>query len=129
MKTCIASVISLLVGLAIGWPLGCHYYDRHYTNLAIQQMVEDIESSDAMTASLNTHAIGLIDSGQDQTAVQILSIPVASYYFLYASSQFTNEQRLKLRILIDRLASSNQIVAAQIAKEMSNMPPRNQLVK
>jgi hypothetical protein len=92
-------------------------------------MVEDIESSDAMTASLNTHAIGLIDSGQDQTAVQILSIPVASYYFLYASSQFTNEQRLKLRMLIDRLASSNQIVAAQIAKDMSNMPPRNLLGK
>jgi hypothetical protein len=129
MKMCVVAVISVLVGLATGWHLGCRYYDKHYTNLAIQKMVENMESSDAVMASMNAHAIGLIDSGHDQTAVQILSFPVADYYFIYASSRFTNEERLKLRALIDGLASSNQVVAAEIAKEMSNKPAIGQTEK
>ena len=83
-------------------------------------MVESLESHDALLASMSAHTIGLIDSGQDQQAVQTLSFPIASYYYVYASSTFTNEQRLKLRALIDGLASTNRIVAAQIAKEMSD---------
>jgi hypothetical protein len=70
-------------------------------------------------ANMSVHTIGLIDSGQDQNAVRMLSFPIAHYYYIYASSTFTNEQRLKLRELIDGLARTNQIVAAQIAKEMS----------
>ena len=122
MKTCVAAVISLLVGLAIGWHFGYLYCDRHYTNEAIRGMVEQIEGSDALLASMSANTIKLIDSGQDQKAVQMLSFPIASYYYIYASSTFTNEQRLKLRALVDGLARTNQIVAAQIAQEMSNKP-------
>jgi hypothetical protein len=85
----------------------------------MQAMVESLESHGALMASISAHAISLIDSGQDQQAVQMLSFPIASYYYVYASSTFTNEQRLKVRALIDGLASTNQIVAAQIAEEMS----------
>jgi len=113
-------VISVLVGLAIGWHFGYRYCDRYYTNEAMRQMVEQTESSDALMASMSSRTISLIDSGQDKEAVQMLSFPIASYYYVYASSTFTNEQRLKLRALIDGLASTNQIVAAQIAKEMSD---------
>ena len=120
MKTCVISVISVLVGLAIGWHFGYRYCDRYYTNEAMRQMVEQTESSDALMASMSSRTISLIDSGQDKEAVQMLSFPIASYYYVYASSTFTNEQRLKLRALIDGLASTNQIVAAQIAKEMSD---------
>jgi hypothetical protein len=120
MKTLVLSFVSVLVGLAIGWHLGYRYCDRHGTNEAMQVMVESLESHNALMASMSARTISLIDSGQDKMAVQMLSFPIASYYYVYASSTFTNEQRLKLRALIDGLASTNQIVAAQIAKQMSD---------
>ena len=120
MKTLIAFVVCLLVGLWSGFYIGYRYWDRHSTSQAMQAMVESLESHDALMASMSAHTISLIDSGQDQQAVQMLSFPIASYYYVYASSTFTNEQRLKLRALIDGLASTNQIVAAQIAREMKD---------
>ena len=69
-------------------------------------------------AAVSARTISLIDSGQDQQAVQILSSPIAHYYHFYASSTFTNEQWLKLRAMIEGLARTNQIVAARIAEEM-----------
>jgi hypothetical protein len=120
MKTCFASVIFLLVGLATGFYIGYRDYHKHIADEAVQQLVESMESSDALMAVMSARTISLIDSGQDQQAAQLLSYPIAHYYYLYASSTFTNEQRLKLRVLIDGLASTNQIIAAQIAKEMSD---------
>lgn len=120
MKTCVASVIFLLVGLAVGFYIGYRDYQKHIASEAVQQLVESTESSDALMAAMSARTISLIDSGQDQQAVQMLSFPIAHYYYIYASSTFTNEQRLKLRALIDGLASTNQIVAAQIAKEMGD---------
>src|SRR5580698_4607517 len=120
MKIFVVCLISLVVGLGAGCYIGYRYYETHITNEAIQQMVESLESSDALMASMSAQTIRLIDSGQDQGAVQVLSFPIAHYYYIYASSTFTNEQRLKLRAMIDTLASTNQIVAAQITKEMSN---------
>ena len=110
----------LLVGLAAGFYAGNRSYHKHMADEAIRQMVEQTESSDALMASMSARTISLIDSGQDQQAVQMLSFPIASYYYIYASSEFTNEQSLRLRALIDGLASTNQIVAAQIAKEMKD---------
>ncbi len=120
MKTLAVSFVSVLVGLTLGWYFGYRYCDRHYTNEAMREMVENLESHDALLAAMSARTISLIDSRQDQQAVQMLSFPIASYYYIYASSTFTNEQRLKLRALIDGLASTNQIVADQLAKEMSD---------
>ncbi len=119
MKTFITILVSALVGLAIGCYVGYRYYERHITNEAIRQMVEAGESSDALLAATSTRAIGFIDSGEPQKAVELLSHPIAHYYFVYATNTFTNEQRLKLRALIDALASTNQTVAAQIAAKRS----------
>jgi hypothetical protein len=119
MKTCVASVVFLLAGLGAGFYIGYRDYHKHIADEAVQQLVESTESSDALMASMSARTISLIDSGQDQQAVQMLSFPIAHYYYIYASSTFTNEQQLKLRAMIDGLASTNQIVAAQIAKEMS----------
>ena len=117
MKTLIASAVCMLLGLAAGCYVGYRYCDRHTSNVAIQQMVESLENSDALAAVTSARTISLIDSGESQRAVQMLSFPIARYYFVYASSTFTNEERLKLRAMIDALASTNQIVAAQIAKD------------
>src|SRR5438128_9944238 len=105
MKTCVASVIFLLVGLAVGFFIGYRDYQKHMASQAVQQLVESTESSEALMARMSARAISLIDSGQDQQAVQMLSFPIARYYYIYASSTFTNEQRLKLRALITGLAS------------------------
>ena len=119
MKASVASIFFLLIGLAVGCYVGYRYCDKHTSNEAIQQMVESGERSDALAAVTSMRAIGLIDSGTPQQAVQALSYPIARYYFIYATSAFTNEERLKLRASIETLASTNQTVAAQIAKEMS----------
>jgi hypothetical protein len=120
MKICITSIVAVLVGLVIGFCIGNRSYHKHIADEALQQMVEQMESSDALMASMSARTISLIDSGQEQQAVQMLSFPIASYYYIYASSEFTNAQRLKLRALIDGLATTNQIVAAQIAKKMKD---------
>jgi len=120
MKTCLASIIFLLVGLAIGFYAGNRSYHKHMTDEAIARMEEQSESYDAVMASFSTRTISLIDAGQDKEVVQLLSYPIASYYYVYGSSRFTNEQRLKLRAIIDGLASSNKVVAAQIAETMTN---------
>lgn len=119
MKTCVASVIFLLLGLAVGFYAGNRTYHKNVADEATRALVESLESHDALTASVNAHTISLIDSGKDKEAVQLLSFSIAHYYSIYASSEFTNVQRLKLRATIDGLASSNQIVAAQIAENMS----------
>jgi predicted histidine transporter YuiF (NhaC family) len=89
MKTLIISVVCLLAGLAIGCYGGYRYCDRYQSNEAMQAMVESLESSAAMIAAMNARTISLIDSVQNQQAVQMLSLPIGSYYFIYASSTFT----------------------------------------
>lgn len=118
MKTCVASVIFLVVGLAAGFYIGYRDYHKHMADEAVHQLVEFTESSDAFNAGMSARAISLIDSGQEQNAIHLLSYPLAHYYYIYASSTFTNEERLRLRATIDALASSNQVVAAEITKEM-----------
>lgn len=120
MKICFASVILLLVGLAVGFYIGYRDYQKHIASEAVQQLVESTESSDALMAAMSARTISLIDSGQDEKVVEMLSFPIAHYYYIYASSTLTNEQRLKLRAMIDGLASTNQVVAAHIAKKMSD---------
>jgi hypothetical protein len=120
MKTFVTSVVFLLVGFVIGFYVRYRYCEWHQTSEAMQAMVESLESHDALLAAMSARTISLIDSGHDQQAVQMLSFPIASYYYVYASSKFTNAQRLKLRAMIDDLAKSNQVVAAQIVGEMSD---------
>jgi hypothetical protein len=119
MKTFVAPIIFLLIGIAIGCYSGYRYCDRHTTNEAIQQMVEGDESSNAMTAMLAAAAVRYIDSGETSNAVLVLSHPIASYYCVYGTRAGTNAQRLKVRAYIEQTAQTNQVVAAQIKKEMS----------
>ena len=117
MKACVASIIFLLIGLATGFYIGYRDFHKHIADEAVQQLVESGESSDALLATFSVKTIGLIESGQNQKAVQMLSFPLAHYYYTYSSSQFTNKQRLKLRAMIEELASTNQMVAAQMAQD------------
>ncbi|HEX7470764.1 MAG TPA: hypothetical protein VF437_08550, partial [Verrucomicrobiae bacterium] len=56
-----------------------------------------------------------------QKVVQLLSRPIADYYYLYAIHAGTNEKRpLKMRAMIEDLVSRNKIVAVEISNQMES---------
>jgi uncharacterized protein (UPF0261 family) len=121
MKALIAPAVSLLVGLVAGCYIGYGYYEKHLTNEAAEQMVQEVESSDRLEAANAVRAIGLIESGETQKAVQLLSRPLVDYYYIYAIHAGTNDgQAERLRAQIEQLAGSNQVVATEITNQMSN---------
>jgi hypothetical protein len=118
MKPIFASAVSLLVGLAVGGYAGYHYQDRRSTSEAVNLMLEGSESSETVQAARATRAIELIESGETQKAVQILSKPIAYYYSLYADHADT-EGRRRTCAMIEELVSTNKIVAVEVTNEMS----------
>jgi hypothetical protein len=118
MKRLIACGVCLLVGLAVGGYFGYHYHDRQVTNEAVKLMLDGGETSEAEHAARATRAIELIESGEPQKAVELLSRPIAYYYSLYADHADT-ERRRRLCAMIAQLVSTNKIVAEQITNEMS----------
>jgi len=118
MKTFLASVVSLILGLGLGWYLEHHRAEREKTEI-VQQMVEGGESSDGEHAARAARAIQFIDSGQPQEAVRLLSAPIAHYYLEYGELS-VNERRSRVRSLIEGLAKTNQVVAARIAEAATN---------
>ena len=118
MKTLIASIVSLLLGLAFGWHLE-HRHSRHEGDEAAAQFMQATKSSDREQAARDVQAIELIESGETQKAVQMLSRPIGYYYYLYAADIDTNLD-LKTRAMIDLLASSNQIVAAEMTNQKAS---------
>jgi hypothetical protein len=81
-------------------------------------MVQTMESSDALAAATSIRAIGLIESDDTQKAVQLLSRPIAHYYYIYADTGTNDERSTKLRGLIEQLISTNKIVADAITNQM-----------
>ena len=123
MKTSIASAISLILGLGVGWYFEHHRAEREKTEM-VQQMVEGGETADRERAVRAVRAIQSIQSGDTQKAVQLLSTPVAHYYTLYTEPGTKDEKRAQTRAAIEQLAKTNQIVAARIAELSSNMQAR-----
>ena len=123
MKTLIASVVALLLGIAIGWHAERRHAEHEKAQI-VQETVERGEISDRERAVRAVHAIESIQSGDTQQAVQILSTPIAHYYTLYAEAGSKEERRAETRALIEQLARTNQIVAARIAEFSSNLQVR-----
>ncbi len=119
MKTLIASIVSLLCGLAIGWYIGHGRAGREKTEI-VQQMVQGGESADGEHAARAVRAIELVESGKASDAVQLLSIPIAHYYSVYSDTGRGDERRARLRALIEQLAKTNQTVAVRIAEASTN---------
>ena len=125
MKTLLTSAVFLILGLGLGWYCEYHRAGREKTQI-VQQLVEGSESSDREHAIRAARAIQLIESGQSQQAVQLLASPVAHYYTLYSGAGTSEERRSEARALIEQLAKTNQIVAAQIAEASTNSQMRAQ---
>ena len=118
MKILLATGISLLLGLGIGWYIG-NRHAFYYVPETTRETVAGIESSDGEKAARAVRAIQAIDSGDAQGAVQLLSHPIAHYYLLYSDVDM-NDRRKRMIALIEQLARTNQIVAARIAEFSTN---------
>lgn len=114
MKTFIAAVLSLALGLFIGWHFG-HRHAGHETTAAVRQLVGTTEASDAAEAARDARAISSIESGDTKEAVRSLSAPVAHYHAVYGNLALNDEQRLKVRGLIEQVAKTNQVLASIIS--------------
>ena len=75
--------------------------------------------ADAEHAARAVRAVQFIELGDTQRAVQLLSGPIAHYYSLYGDDH-RNDQRSKVRALIEQIARTNQVVAARIAEASTN---------
>ena len=117
MKIVIISVVSLLLGVGIGLYFG---YTRSNVWAAKDMggILEAQETGDAVATTFAAEAVQCIDAGDIHKAVQYLSLLIAHYWVDYAVRAGTNSQRLKVRSYIERWAYTNQMVAAQISKEM-----------
>lgn len=118
MKIIIVSLVSLLVGIGVGW-----YFGFTHSNLQaakeVGSVLEAQESGDAVGATFAADTVRFLDSGDTQKAFQCLSIPIAHYWASYAIYAGTNSQRLKVRSYIEQWASTNPVVALQISNEMA----------
>jgi|SRR6266496_4352531 len=119
MKPLITGVISLLLGLAVGW-YSKRRHSEHENTQIVQQMVEAGESSDRERAVRAVRAIQLVESGEVEQAVQILATPIAHYYTVYTDAGSKEDQRAETRTLIEQLARTNQTIAARIAEFSTN---------
>jgi len=117
MKIIITSLVSLLVGVGVGWYFG--YAQPTAEDVRqLRQQTDDYELSAAAAATFAVDATTCIDSGDTQKAIRFLSLPIAHYCVVFAHHPSTDEGQIKLRARIDELARTNQVVAAQITKEM-----------
>jgi hypothetical protein len=118
MKILLASAVSLLLGLVMGWYIE-HRRAEHEKTEIVQQMVHWSESADGEHAARAARAVQFIGSGDTQRAVQLLSGPVAYYYSVYGDDH-SNDERSKVRALIEQIARTNQVIAARIAEASAN---------
>lgn len=120
MKTLVTSVVSLLLGLAIGWYAQRRHFEHEKAQI-VRQMVEGIETADREHALRAVRTIESIQSGDTQRGMQLLSSPVARYYTEYTEPGTKEEKRAETRTEIEHLAKTNHIVAARIAEVSSNL--------
>ena len=119
MKTLVAlvaSLVSLLVGVALGWYLG---YARPATKAnreAIKQFAI-MDADDSMAAAIAVRAIPLIQAGESEKAVKGLVRPIGMFYRFHKPRVSTEEQS-NLLTRIEQLAVTNQVIATEIQRRI-----------
>jgi hypothetical protein len=119
MKVFITSTIALLVGMAIGSCIGYRYYEMHIISETTKQTMEMVESFDRLEAARGIRAIELIEAGNTNQAIEMFSIPIASFYSEYLNLTHNDKQTKDLLARVEQFAQTNQVVAAQIKTEES----------
>ena len=115
------SFLGLIAGILIG---SCAVLYVGYTRPAAQvnrnemQFFKTMEWDDSKAAHFAVKSIPVVHSGDTEKAVQLLALSIADWYRVYAGKTGTNEERLNLRDKIERLASTNPVVAAEIHRKL-----------
>jgi hypothetical protein len=117
MKALIASMVSLLLGIAIGW-----YFEHRQAEREMIDAVKEVQVLNRQEAGMDLKAIESIQSGDTQRLVQFFSYRVANFYSwnmnLTQNSTATNDwnDKLTTELLnkIEQFARTNQMVAADI---------------
>jgi hypothetical protein len=131
MKTLIVSFVSLLLGLSAGW-----YFEHRQAEHEMTDAVKQIQIHNRQEAAIDLRAIELIQSGDTQQVVQLLSFPIASFYAWNmnlihnenATVPWNDEVTRGLLNQIEQFAQTNAVVAAQI-KTNINFGLTNGLVR
>jgi hypothetical protein len=119
VRTIISSVICLALGVTIGWYIERNHREQVLTE-GLAQGLQAIERCEAVEAARNVHAVTLIQSGQNDKAVQFLATQIAHYYNIYSGTALEDTNGPRLRILIEELVKTNEIVAAEMSRYKSN---------
>lgn len=121
MKKLIVFTACVTVGMAIGWYIG-RSQAVHERAEVVEQLVQSLESSDAVEAARAISYISLIESGETQRTVQLLCTPIAHYYYVYGTNIGKSESRLKLTTMIEGLVRTNRIVADAVEVISTRQP-------
>ena len=118
MKTLIASIVCLVLGLAVGFYAGNRDYHKHIADEAVQQLVASGDSSARFEAAMALRSITLIESGESSNAVQFLSRRIGDFYRSYAGLTHNDERTKQMLALIEQVASTNSVVADEIHRKI-----------
>jgi hypothetical protein len=119
MRTTISSVFCLALGAAIGWYVE-HTHQEHLLTEGLAQGLQAIERGEAVEAARAVRAVTLIQSGENDKAVRFLSTPIAHYYYIYSTTALDDRRGSELRVLIEELVKTNEIVADEMNRYKTN---------
>jgi len=117
MKSLVSFILGLAIGVVVTWFVA-YVHPRRVADRRGLAYIDRVEPEFSGTAVYALSTIPLIESGDTNAAIERLSVPIATYYRLYASEPGTNQHRAKMRDTIDKFARSNAVVAASIEREM-----------
>ena len=112
----IASTVSLALGLLIGGMIGGYIEVRYWHRRMDEALSWQSEAFHRVQAVDSVNYIQLLDAGKTQEAVRMMAKPISLYYYLDARDAKSLLDRWA-RTNIDRVASSNRIVASVMASE------------
>lgn len=111
--------VFFILGVTMGW-YAEHRRASHEKSVLVDQMLEADERLDGIHVGDAIIALGLIESGKTEAAVERLARPIAPYYTIYEGSTNLNARQLKLRGLVEDLARTNKTLA-RIIEEHANL--------
>ena len=110
MKSVVTCTLFLLLGVIVGWQFE-HSKAKREKTTTVQQMIGSEESLENASVARDVLAIGLIDSGRTQAAIESLSVPIANFLVENESYDGEDPLRTKVRTLIETLIATNKTVA------------------
>ncbi|HEY4416833.1 MAG TPA: hypothetical protein VGO57_14170 [Verrucomicrobiae bacterium] len=117
MKILITFLIALLLGLASGWIFAQRQADHKVAKL-VAAMQLPFADSERLEAAKAIREIEMIQAGESNSIVRLLSKPIVNYYYLNTHLPHNDEQTKKMLVLIEQFASTNQLVANEITNRM-----------